>query len=254
MKPAKSQIDLFKTTGKDHIHTLEGFHRTIGYADVGNPEHRPVMFVHGSPGSKDGWYAFLMNEKLIKQFQLITVDRPGYGMSAPGVTESSLQKQAEDLWSVLKINKSGKKPILVGHSFGGPVIAKMAMLHPDEVSALIFVASSVDPKLEETKFIQKLGGLWGIRSLIPEPLRVCNEEILTLKKELEELLPHWSEIKANIFIVHGDKDPLVPVENVDFLKKMTHPHSVNILVGVNHFIPWQHPEAIEEAIISAGAL
>lgn len=253
MSKVQDKIEYFKTNYQHQIGTFRGVHRDIGYAFAGNSKSRAIIFIHGSPGSKESWYAYLLNPLLASKFHLIAVDRPGYGDSG-GDSELSLKKQAEDIWAVMKINNSEKLPILVGHSYGGPVIAQIGVLNPKKVGALVFVASSVDPELEETKFIQKIGNLWGIRSIIPNDLRVCNEEILALKQELKVLSPKWHNIKARIALIHGDKDDLVPVENVDYINSKLKVDSLQILPGVNHFIPWQHSSTIEKAILELNSL
>ncbi len=42
-----------------------------------------------------------------------------------------------------------QKTILVGHSLGGPVIARTAMDYPDLVDGLILVGGSIDPEMEK---------------------------------------------------------------------------------------------------------
>lgn len=55
-------------------------------------------------------------------------------------------------------------------------------------------------------------------------------------------------------MVHGAKDRLVPVANVNFLKsELARAGKEDLLQdlvfpGYNHFIPWKHPEAVEQAI------
>ena len=54
--------------------------------------------------------------------------------------------------------------------------------------------------------------------------------------------------------MHGDNDPLVPVENVDWLEKQLKQAGKSalfakiVLPGVNHFIPWEHPEEVAKAV------
>jgi pimeloyl-ACP methyl ester carboxylesterase len=250
MKQARKDIEGFKKNYQDQIKSYQGIYRLMSYAEAGDPNKRPVLFVHGSPGSKEAWYSYLQDEDLLKNFHLLSVDRPGYGESESGITELSVKKQAEDIWELVKIISNKEKPILVGHSYGGAVIARMAMDHPEEVDGLLFVASSLDPSQEKTKLIQYLGEIWGIRSLIPDYLRVCNREIKALKLSLDELI--WSSISANIRIIHGDKDELVPVQNVEFLKSNV-PHTqiknISVLSGVNHFVPWNKPEVIKQNLL-----
>jgi hypothetical protein len=55
-------------------------------------------------------------------------------------------------------------------------------------------------------------------------------------------------------MVHGTKENLVPVANVDFLDRelahvgKTHLFSKIIIPGYNHFIPWEHPDLVRAAI------
>jgi len=244
MKPAREAIENFKIQHSDRIHHT--------FADAGDVTKRPVIFIHGSPGSKEGWYAYLYDSSLSKRYHLISIDRPGYRKDDDGRSERSLTKQAELIWDVLKNNKSNLKPILVGHSFGGAVIAKIAMIHKEEIHGLVFVASSVDPQLEKVKLIQRIGDSWGIRSLVPDHLRVCNEEILALKNELQIMKDDWSLIKAKVIVIHGEKDDLVPVDNVKFLQNKLKIHKTYLLENVNHFIPWNYPEVIKQAIMELG--
>ncbi len=220
----------------------KGIHRKISYAFAGSPSNRPVIFIHGSPGSREAWYAYLQDEKLTEKFHLLDPDRPGYGESGKGVAELSLTKQAEDMWSLLSLNKSGLSPILVGHSYGAPVVIKMAMMHP-EVHAVVLVAGSIDPALEDDKFIQKLGRLPLIRSVIPNFLRVANEEITALKEELSLKDYDWSKITSKVYAIHGTEDDLVPKENMDYLRQKI-PGAEIIMIQSNHFIPWKNPDSV----------
>lgn len=252
MAAIEKDIEIFEKEYKDHIETIQGINRKISYAWTGNPSAQMLLFVHGSPGSRKGWSHFLLNKNLQSRYFILSVDRPGYGNSGGGKTELSVKKQSDDIRELLKLNKSRTRPILIAHSYGGPVIAKMAMDYPEEIGGLIFVASSVDPDLEETKLIQHIGALWGIRNIIPDDLRVCNEEIFALKPQLKEMVQDWHKLQSiPVAIIHGDKDELVPVENVLFLKNHLTDKQIihiNIIPGMNHFIPWERPETILQAI------
>ena len=201
---------------------------------------------------KDGLISFWM-KNCGKHFQLIAVDRPGYGGSGEGMSEGSLKEQAAVVMEALQVNQSGLPAILVGHSYGGPVIAQMAISYPDRVAGLVFVASSVSPDLESTKWFQYPATWWPLRVLIPTSLRVCNEEILPLKQELLRILPEWSLIRAKVVLIQGEEDELVPKENLDFL--VSHLRSEQIVkidrvAGLNHFVPWKRPDLILDGIWS----
>jgi pimeloyl-ACP methyl ester carboxylesterase len=241
----------FKAQFPDHIQTLNFEGQNIRYAWSGDSQKRALLFVHGSPGSWEGWSHFLLDPELQRRFQIIAVDRPGYGGSSEGVTETSVYKQAADIAAVLQINKSGLPAFLVGHSYGGPVVAQMAMSYPKQVAGVVFVASSVDPTLEKTKWYQYPATWWPIRVLLPSKLRVCNEEILALKGELTRMLPGWSSFQAKAVLIQGAEDTLVPPQNLNFLlahiKKDLIVKSVRV-EGLNHFIPWKRPDLIFDGI------
>lgn len=241
----------FKKLYPEKIVQFEVNQHPMRFAWNGDASKTPLIFVHGSPGSWEGWSHFLLDEKLLKEFQIISVDRPGYGGSGAGDTERSLAAQAKLVLEVLKYNTSGKPALLVGHSYGGPVIARAAMDHPEKIAGLIFVASSVDPSLEETRWVQYPATWWPIRVLIPNELRVCNEEILALKSELIEMLPLWKNVQAPTIIIQGNDDPLVSPKNSDFLEKNLPAKNLLSSVrvpGLNHFVPWKRPELILNAI------
>ena len=247
----KPDVERFKADFPDHVVKFQGKTRTLQYAWSGDPAKPPLVFVHGSPGSWEGWAHFLLEPELTQNYHVISIDRPGFGGSEVGGVEISLEAQAEEIFQVLQFNQSQKPALLVGHSFGGPVVAKMAMIHPERVSGVVFVASSVAPELEETKWIQYPASWWPIRVLIPTALRVCNEEIMPLKGELQKMLPDWKKITAQSVLSQGDKDDLVPPQNQDFLIEHLPKNSILKVMRIpdlNHFVPWKRPDLIMDAI------
>lgn len=226
--------------------------RTLNYLITDDTQKPLVIFVHGSPGSLSAFIDFMADTTLLKKAQLISVDRPGFGASDFGYAEPSLTKQAELLKPVLKGNKHNRPVILVGHSLGGPLIAKMAIDYPELVDGLIFVAASVDPNLEpnETWFRAPLATPF-LKWILPRSFRASNDEIYKLKPELEQLVPEWSEIKVPAIVIQGTKDSFVPAANADFVNRMLIHSSVQIqlIEGADHFIPWSHPELIINAIL-----
>ena len=193
--------------------------RQIHYASIGADTLPMVLFIHGSPGA---WYAFISffkDSSLYNHAHIVSVDRPGFGKSGSGKFEANLQQQAAMLEPLLKINKSKKLPLLIGHSLGGPVIARMAMDYPEQVGALLIVAGSIDPSLEKYEWYRHAGNFALVRPFLPKPLNASNREILPLKKQLELMLPLWKNIKIPVTVIQGEKDDLVPPGNAAFCKK-----------------------------------
>lgn len=227
--------------------------RIIHYVQAGDSTKPAVIFVHGSPGSLSAFIDFLADSILLQHTLPITTDRPGFGYSSFGVAEPSMQKQAELLKPLLEEYSKNRPVILVGHSLGGPIVARMAMDYPEWIDGLVLVAASVDPELEpnETWFRAPLATPF-LSWLLPASLRASNEEIYHAKPELKKMLPLWAEIKCPVIVVQGEKDTLVPPGNADFAVRMLVNAPVSIVrkENVNHFIPWSHPELIRDAIMN----
>ncbi len=228
--------------------------RRINYASIGGDSLPTVIFFHGAPGSWSAFISFLADTTLSKKAKLISVDRPGYGYSDFGNSMPSLDKQAELLKKILEDNQT-TPTILVGHSLGGPIIAKLAMKYPDLVNALIMAAPSIDPQLEPNEFWFRMPlHTPFLRWVLPTSLRVTNDEIYFLKDELEEMLPYWSIIRVPVTIIQGEQDDMVPAGNAAFAKKMlVNSSKVNVVMvkDMNHFVPWTHPQLIKQAILKS---
>lgn len=249
-----AEVDSFfaekKVAGTRHHYKIGS--REIHYVKAGNPTRPLVLFVHGSPGSLSAFIHFLADSVLLQEALLISTDRPGFGHSTFGVAEPSLEKQALALKPILEQFSNNRPLILVGHSLGGPLIARMAMAYPDLVDGLIIVAGSIDPDLEpnETWFRAPLATPF-LSWILPRSLRASNEEIYQLKPELQEMLPYWKNITCPVIVIQGKKDELVPYENVHFAKKMLVNAPVEFMINedMNHFVPWSNPEMIREAVL-----
>lgn len=210
-----------------------------------------AVFVHGSPGSSSNFLPFAKDTALLKMYNVLLVDRPGFGYSDFGKPVSSIAKQADILNRFINLF-SFNDIILVGHSLGGPIICKMAMETPYAYSGLFIVAGSVSPELEpEEKWRYALDKKW-IRWLLPGTLDVSNQEILPVKQELVEMEPFWKEITCKVAIMQGGEDNLVPPGNADYAEKMlVNANSVEVirLPNENHFIPFTKPELLTEVLL-----
>ncbi len=241
---------------KPQQHQIEVHGTTMNYAEIGADSLPVAFFVHGSPGSWSAFIDFMKDTVLLKKVKMVAVDRVGFGDSDFGNAEKSLIVQADLLKPIVaKQKKLGKKIILIGHSLGGPLIARMAMDYPELVDNLIIVAGSIAPDLEPNeKWFRIPLELVPIRILIPASFRASNHEILYLKPELEKMLPLWKNIRQPVIVIQGGKDMLVSPKNADFAQKMlVNAQSLKFVKvdTMNHFVPWSHPQLIKKAIIES---
>lgn len=242
---------LAKKNLKPHFHNYKDGNQVIHYWDVPYPGKPLIMFVHGSPGSSTALIGIATDTQITNNAQILLVDRPGFGYSSGfGKGERSLARQSELLNGILKLYPSQKK-ILVGHSLGGPLIAKMAMDNPKEIDAIVILAGSIDPELEPKEWHRKPMNSKLIRWMVPRAFRASNDEILTIKSDLEKMLPDWEKLKIPVVMIQGTKDGFVPKENADFAKKMAKNASVKLrlMKGQSHFFPFTKPEIVVEELM-----
>ena len=185
-----------------------------------------VLFVHGAPSSLSFFKAFFKDTALLNRAQLVAVDRPGYGFSDFGRVETSIINQAKLLQPLINRYRNAPYLMVVGSSYGGSVSARLAMNNPDRVNHVVFVSSALGPGLERTFFVSYLASSPLIRWMVSPILLLANDEKLAHRKALEAILPDWKNIRANITMLHGQRDELVYPANVGFAQE----HLVNAKV------------------------
>jgi pimeloyl-ACP methyl ester carboxylesterase len=219
----------------------------ISYLIAGDPTGTRVVLVHGTPGSADAWADYLLAPPA--GLELVALDRPGFGRSGPDGAVTALAAQAAAVTALIATD--GRRTVLLGHSLGGPIVALVAAEHPDRVAALVLLAGSLDPSLEEIHPLQPLGTWWPVRKMLPRALRNANAELMALQPELVALAGMLDQITAPVLIVHGTADTLVPVANVPFMQAhlaRARCRSTRLLDGANHFLPWNAEPVVRSAI------
>lgn len=214
---------------------------------AGDPAGPRVILVHGTPGSAAGWADYLLAPP--PGVELVALDRPGFGRSGPEGALTRLADQAAAVAALLPAD--GRPAVLVGHSLGGPIVARVAAEHPDRVAALVLLAASLDPSLETIHPLQPIGAWAPVRALLPRAVRNANAELMALQPELAALEGLLTNITAPVCIVHGSADPLVPVANVPYLQarlRSVRCRDTVLLEGRNHFLPWNAEAAVRGAI------
>lgn len=247
---SEHEYSIPKTELKREIIDIAGrpLHFVEVYKDRAKGPKPLVIFIHGTPGGWTDQLGFLANEFLRENFHMIAVDRLGHNRSA-GKIEPSLQIQAESFKPLLNRDTTKNGAILVGHSLGGPTIARTAMDYPEQVRALVFIASTGDPE-RSRRWYNKVGGIPPISWMLPRDLARSNREILPLKKQLKAMLPLWKTIKVPAVIIQGGKDKLVDPRNADFIQRALVNAEVNLVVRPeeNHLIHWNQPQIVVDAL------
>lgn len=230
------------------------FHgRPIVYlrTSAGEPKKDAFLFIHGSPGSMDAFLDYMVDTALLSHADLITYDRPGFGNSGFGKSMPSLTMQAETA-SALMDSLGYERYWLAGHSYGGPIIVKVAMEHPQHIGGICIVAGSVSPELEPKAPWRKWIDLPLVRQLLPISMRVSNEELMPLRDDLTMIEDDWGKLKMPVSLIQGTKDVLVPFGNLLYAKeKLTQSDTVlvKIFEGKSHFILWTDRATVVEEML-----
>ena len=120
------------------------------------PEGAPIVLVHGASGNLGDMAESLM-PLLRKRHRVIAFDRPGHGWSKrpghPDITDPA--RQAEVLHEAIKA-LGLKKPVLLGHSWGGAVATAYALAYPEELSGLVVMSGATHVWEGETAWYHRL--------------------------------------------------------------------------------------------------
>ena len=138
----------------------------------------------------------------------------------------------------------------MGHSYGGPVIAKTAMNYQELISGLVFVASTGDPEISGPRWYNRFAVVIP-RFILGDDLKGANAEIMPLRPQLEAMLPVWEDIEVPVLIVQGDRDRLVNPRNAEFMQARLVNADVTYLwrEGQGHFVLWEEASLIVDSIL-----
>ena len=217
-------------------------------------DHIPVVLIHGSPGSSEAL------EKLMLQLQgprrLIAPDLPGFGDSSSDVPDYSFRAHAAYVWEML--DRLGIQRVhLVGFSMGGGVVLNMAQMAPDRVASITMLSAINvqemellgDYHLNHAVHGAQLTGLWLLKIGLPR-FGWLNEGDMGVayarnfydsdQRPLRGILQTYN---GPMLILHGQEDPLVPVEAALEAHRLV-PQSELDLFPNNHFMVFMDPRPL----------
>jgi len=120
-------------TNSQMIRTRDGSELYVERTGDGSPT---VVFEAGMGSSRSAWAA--VTAALSGSVQTVVYDRSGLGRSAPTDGPRDLAALAGDLGELL--DQLGPGPfVLVGHSWGGPIVRVAAAARPERISGLVLV-------------------------------------------------------------------------------------------------------------------
>lgn len=228
---------------------VDGF--SMHFAKTGNDSLPTLFFVHGSPGSWDAFSAYLRDKELLQHYRMVSIDRPGFGYSNFGDAKN-LEQQSKLISPLLKLLQNNHPIYIIGHSLGGPMAVRLCVDNPGTFSGMVLLSASVDAKEEKPEKWRPWLYKTPLKFLVPGAFNPSNKELWFLKKDLVLLKNDFAKVTCPVWIMHGDKDNMVPVGNAAFAKEqLVNAKSVKVIIipGANHFIPWEHYDEIKKVLL-----
>lgn len=167
--------------------------RRLGYADHGAPGGQPVLFFHGSPGSRYELDAEMLAMAGKRGLRLIAPERPGYGLSDPQPGRS-LQDWATDV-AALADALGIEACSIIGFSMGSIYALACAKNMPKRVDRLALVGgfAPLDAPGVTQGMAPEVSGLLTLAQTDPDGLR---NALLPLAQSPAALLTAMAEFMA----------------------------------------------------------
>lgn len=229
-----------------------------------------LLILHGWGGSSASWVE--VQRILSKRgFKVVVVDLPGFGKSVTPPLPWGISEYAKFVLNFIE-KLDFKKVNLLGHSFGGRIAIKFAVLYPKRLKKLILCASAgiKHPLNFFQRIIFKLA-IFGNFLFSKRPLRRFKDvarntfylflrkkdytKVKGIMKEIfkkvtkEDIKPELANIKAKTLLIWGEKDKAVPLEDAYLMRKKIPQSILEIIPGASHTPNLEMPEKITEIIL-----
>jgi pimeloyl-ACP methyl ester carboxylesterase len=211
----KSDVAIFKTFKKNNVPVyiekkeFKSFdYRVVTTQKVIDTNKTTIVFIHGSIGSALDFKKYMLDSVLRKKSNMISYDRIGYGIYQTGNVQESIAFEKEMLEDLIR-NLNPNKTILVGYSYGGPIV----MASKKKYKKIILLAPAMYSSEEKTPWLLNFYKWKITRWLVPKTWHAASKEKISHKNNLQKFEKLWNENPSKIICVHGVDDWIVPYQN-----------------------------------------
>ncbi|WEK37360.1 MAG: alpha/beta hydrolase [Candidatus Pseudobacter hemicellulosilyticus] len=227
-------------------------------ASTGADTLPPLLMIHGAPGAWYGSRNMLDDTLLQKHYQLIAMDRPGYHKSKfkrKRRAVTSISTQATAIHEAMRLNRSGKKGVVLGSSYGGPIAAKIAAEYPAEFCHLIMLAPAIDPDHEKFWWFNPYINGGPVSWFLPRFINNATAEKYSHVEELRKLLPDWQRISIPVTTIQGGADDIVDPLNLDFARKILDGKEAAFIFipDAGHMIRFRNADTVRTLLLNIAA-
>ena len=245
----------------------------LHYAESGNSDGEPVVFLHGWP---DSWFSFSRVMPLLPEsIHAVAVDQRGFGDSDRPLSGYTIPELAADVIAFLDALEI-ERATLVGHSFGTFVARQAAIAQPRRVAGLVLIGTGFATSTPVTRELQDvLRGLpdpipvefarefqssTAYRPLPPEFFERIVAESLKLPPHLwrltiDRLLEYddtrqLAQIEAPTLLLWGARDALFSRADQDRFIEALPTARLMVYEETGHCPNWERPEHVAADIAS----
>ena len=243
----------------------------ICYKITGDGEETVVMLQGW--GTDLGVYD-LVADSINEKYRFVQFDLPGFGGSDEPKEAWNVDAYADFFCSFMEALDI-KKATLIGHSYGGRIIIKLAAREslPFEIKNIVLIDSAgIMPKrsfkqkfnIRKYKIIKKIVNIKVIYALFPEliddwrnsqgsadyrnaspMMRQCM--VMAVNEDLTDLLP---KIKEDTLLIWGDKDTATPISDGKLMEEKIPNSGLCVLNGCGHFSFLDNPAVFKSIMRS----
>jgi len=221
-------------------------YRTVSLQKRIDTNKTTLVFVHGAIGSSIDFKNYMTDSLMLSKFNMVSYDRVGYNYDEEILAQKSLKFEVDLLKDFTK-NLRPEKTILVGYSYGGPIVLAMA----EKYKHIVLLAPAVYSKVEPMPLMLNFYKWKLTRWLVPHVWKSASLEKMTHKIELQKYEQNWKLNPSDIIAIHGDSDGIAPFENSLFLQEQFPQNQLELktINGAGHSLVWSNFEFIKKELL-----
>ena len=186
-----------------------------------------------------------LGDNFSNRFRITILDLPGFGQSDEPKEPWNIDKYSELLEEFVKLLKI-KKPIIMGHSFGGRIAIRYSARNPIEKLVLfgspcIRIEKKLSLKVRLLKKIKSLPGMNSLGEYMKKYIGSRDYKAASpiMRQSLvevvnEDLSKYAKEIEEPTLLIWGEQDEEAPVEEARILEKIMIDAALILLPGTHY--------------------
>ena len=143
------EYNTLKKEGFINLYPIDDYHLNIYRIGKKNSSHK-IIGISGLGVNDYNVRMSFVNKVLEEDYELIYIDRAGYGYSDDNNKKQTVKRIVNDYREALKKANIEEPYILMPHSIGGVYATYWESMYPNEIESVIFIDSTVIEPIKET--------------------------------------------------------------------------------------------------------